>query len=173
MTKKVNIDYLFLDVTTCTRCQGSDLNLESALKALKVEFPEYEFLLNKIHVKTVDLAIQYQLVSSPTIRVDGKDLPIELRESNCDTCGDFCGDSVDCRLWVHEGETFESAPTSLLVDLISDYLNGKKDLVPLDSSYALPENLIHFFSARLNKTAAEPQQSSSCGCGDGGVVECC
>jgi hypothetical protein len=164
MNKKVNIDYLYLDVTVCTRCQGSDLNLEDAVETLKSKFPNHGFNLNKIHIDTIDLALKEKFVSSPTIRVDGKDLPIEFKENNCDSCGDFCGDSVDCRIWVHNGEEFESAPTDMLVDLVSNYVNEKINLNPIQSNYSVPENIIHFFSARLNKDKPKEEESDSCGC---------
>ncbi len=173
MNKEVIIDYLYLDITTCTRCQGSDLNLEKALEMLKRNFPEHEFTLNKYHIDTIDLAWKQKFQSSPTIRVNGKDLPLEFRENNCDSCGDFCGDNVDCRIWVYQGEAFETAPTNMLVDLIADYLNEKSALIPLASNYTLPQNLIHFFSARLKKENLETKQENSCACGAGDDARCC
>jgi len=163
MNKKIKINYLYLDVSVCTRCQGSDLNLEKAVESLKTIFSNYDFNLSKIHIDTIDLALKEKFVSSPTIRIDGKELPIEFKENNCDSCGDFCGDNVDCRIWVHNGEEYESAPTEMLIELISDYINGKNNLLPLDSKYTIPENIIHFFSARLNKGKSQLEvQTGSC-----------
>ena len=173
MNTKVNIDYLYLDVSVCTRCQGSDMNLENAVETLKSQFPNHDFNLNKIHIDTIDLALKEKFVSSPTIRVDGKDLPIAFKENNCDSCGDFCGDSVDCRIWVHNGEEFESAPTEMLVDLVTDYINEKVSLHSVPSNYAIPDNIIHFFSARLNKENSVQEGSSSCGCEINANSGCC
>jgi len=53
-----------------------------------------------VNITTKELAIQYQFISSPTIRVNGNDIVVELRESVCEDYGDLCGDNVDCRVWV-------------------------------------------------------------------------
>jgi hypothetical protein len=141
------------------------MNLEEAVTTLKSDFPHHQFNLNKIHINTIDKAFKEKFISSPTIRVNGKDLPIEFKESNCDSCGDFCGDSVDCRIWVYEGKEFESAPTEMLVNLISDYIHGKINLTEMDAHYSLPENIVHFFSAKLNKENPVWEELGGCGCG--------
>jgi len=62
-----------------------------------------EVVLNKINVNTEELAVAYKFKSSPTIRVNGHDIQIEVRESLCESCGDLCGDEVYCRVWVYQG----------------------------------------------------------------------
>ena len=171
MNKKVNIEYLYLDITVCTRCQGSDLNLEKSIETLTTNFPEYKFNLSKIHIDTIDVAFKEKFVSSPTIRIDGKELPIKFKENNCDSCGDFCGDNVDCRIWVHNDKEFTSAPIDMLVDLVSDYIKGKVNLLAVNQKYTIPENIIHFFSARLKKDNYQREiKTSSCCSAD---TNCC
>jgi len=160
MKKQVNITYLYLDTTVCTRCQGSELNINQALEILKSDFPDVEFKLTKTHVNSIDLAMEKKFISSPTIRIDGKDLPIAFKENNCNSCGDFCGNSVDCRIWIHKGKEYESIPTEMLSDLIRDYLTQKIELKIINEEYVVPDNIIRFFSARLEK---QKTTSSCCG----------
>ena len=63
------VDFLYLDLSVCTRCQDSKSNLDDSLQALldilgnighKVE-------LNKIFIETEEQAIKHQFISSPTI----------------------------------------------------------------------------------------------------------
>ena len=61
-----------------------------------------EIIVNKIHINSKEKAIQYRFVTSPTIRVNGRDIQMEFKESLCETCGDLCGDEVDCRVWVYK-----------------------------------------------------------------------
>ena len=63
----------------------------------------YEVKVNKVNIATKELAIQHQFISSPTIRVSGNDIAVELRESLFEDCETLCGDNVDCRVWVYNG----------------------------------------------------------------------
>ncbi len=174
MNKQVNLEYLYLDVSVCTRCQGSDLNLEKAVETLSSKYPDKEINLNKIHINTIDVAVKEKFISSPTIRINGNDLPVEFKESNCDSCGDFCGDSVDCRIWVHDGKEYESAPTEMIIDLVSKYIDGTLELKENDTAYSIPENIIHFFAARLKKESPKQEEiTSSCECKTDTPTGCC
>ena len=48
--RKIDIDFLFLDLKTCTRCIGTGQNLEKALQAVEqvLHFTGVEVNLNKI-----------------------------------------------------------------------------------------------------------------------------
>ena len=97
---------MYLDLSHCTRCQGTESNLEEAIVdvAKVLELTGVEVVVNKIHIDSEEKAIQYQLESSPTIRINGKDIQLETRESKCESCGDLCGEEVDCRVWVFNGK---------------------------------------------------------------------
>ncbi|MGB4589687.1 MAG: DUF2703 domain-containing protein, partial [Clostridiaceae bacterium] len=99
--KKIIIDFLFLDLTICTRCQGTEANLDTALNEV-VEILDsrgYEIELNRIHVTSREIATKYEFLSSPTIRVNGQDIDISQKETLCESCGDLCGEDVNCRVW--------------------------------------------------------------------------
>ena len=106
----------------------------------------YEIVVNKININSEELAIKYQFVSSPTIRINGNDIAMDVQESACKECGDLCGDSVDCRVWVHEGIEYNAPPKALIINAIlkAIYSNVKADSGKKEE-YRLPENLKAFF----------------------------
>ncbi len=74
-----------------------------------------------------------------------------MRESLCESCGDLCGEEVDCRVWVYKGKEYNIPPKAMIIDAIlrevySDkkaQLNDKVDR----ETYQLPENLRRFFES--------------------------
>jgi len=157
--KEVRIDFLYLDLDVCDRCAGTWENLEEALSSVSkvLEAAGVNVVLNKVHVKTEEEAIKYQLVTSPTIRVNGRDIQMEVKETLCDSCGSLCGEDVDCRVWVYNGEEYSVPPRAMIVDAILKevYGGGNKEIEA--KPYSLPENLKKFFQAL-------EQKKGSCGC---------
>lgn len=156
--RRLNIDFLFLDLNTCTRCRGTDRSLGEALTVvadvllaagLAVE-------VTKVHVATEELARAWRFESSPTIRVNGSDIALELRESSCgsEACTDGCGDSIACRVWVYRGQEYTEPPTELIVDAILSHVYGAPAAPAPAQRYELPENLRRFFAGR--PVAAQP-----------------
>ncbi|WHH57933.1 DUF2703 domain-containing protein [Petroclostridium sp. X23] len=152
------IDFLYLDLDVCTRCQGTSNTLEEAIaEVIKVlELTGVKVILNKIHINSAEKAVQYEFISSPTIRVNGRDIQLEVKESQCESCGDLCGDEVDCRVWVYEGKEYTVPPKAMIIDAIlrEIYGDAKARLVSNvddESKYQLPENLKSFFEAMEKK----------------------
>jgi Domain of unknown function (DUF2703) len=179
----LRIDLLFLDLTTCTRCRGADRNLESALEAARdvLTAAGTEVDVNKIHVESAAQARELGLVSSPTIRVNGHDIALELRESSCgsEACTDGCGESIDCRVWVHRGREHTEPPVEMILDAILREVYGgsaverARDPQP----YELPENLERFFAGKaavvpVDAACCSPAEQSSC-CEAEDKVDCC
>jgi len=174
MNNQINLEYLYLDLTVCTRCKGSDLNLERAVEDLKKKYPGKNIQLKKIHINSIDLALKEKIISSPTIRINGQDLPIELKESNCDSCGDYCGDNVDCRIWVYNGTEYDSAPIEMIIDLVSKYIKGNLELDQTNAEYSIPYNIVHFFASRLKKEEVKSEEViESCCCTTSPTASCC
>ncbi|WP_296863099.1 DUF2703 domain-containing protein [Thermosyntropha sp.] len=147
-TRKVVIDFLYLDLSVCERCQGTDASLEAALAEVKniLEKDDIEVEVNKINVINEDLAYKYKFVSSPTIRVNGRDIQMEVKESSCTSCGDLCGTDVDCRVWVYKGKEYTEAPKEMIVEAILNEVYGKgKERDLEEKEYVLPENLKRFY----------------------------
>ena len=67
---RLAIDFLFLDLTTCTRCLGADRSLGSALEVVRdvLQATGVEVEVNKVLVESEEQARALRFVSSPTIR---------------------------------------------------------------------------------------------------------
>lgn len=146
--KQITIDFLYLDLSTCTRCQGTDTNLDDALEevAKVLDATGVKVVLNKINVATPELAEKYQFLSSPTIRINGRDIQLEITENACESCGDLCGTEVDCRAWSYQGVDYDVPPKALIIDAILREVYGGSTNVPTPKAYAMPENLQRFYA---------------------------
>lgn len=155
--KEIVIDFLFLDVSVCTRCQGADNSLDEALGdvAKVLEATSVAVKVNKINVNTEELALKHQFVSSPTIRVNGRDIQLEIKESLCESCGDLCGDEVDCRVWVYQGEEYNIPPKAMIIEAILKSVYGIEAEIIHDSEYLVPANLKQFYELMKTKVTKE------------------
>ncbi len=152
--RSIVIDFLFLDLSVCTRCQGADTTLDEALAEVSkvLESTGVEVIVNKINVTSEELAIQHRFVSSPTIRVNGIDIQMEVKESLCESCGDLCGDEVDCRVWVYQGKDYTVPPKAMIIEAILKEIYGRSGgSNNLTEEYVIPENLKHFYSTMSAK----------------------
>jgi Domain of unknown function (DUF2703) len=186
-TDRLRVDFLFLDLTTCTRCRGTEQSLESALAVVRDLLAAIGVVveIDKIHVESAAQARKLRFVSSPTIRVNGRDVALELRESSCgsEACTDGCGEGIACRVWVHGGREHSEPPMAMIVDAILREVYGgvvvEQD--PEAEPYELPENLERFFAGKvLAQTAEAPEEPDCCPqaeqhscCDPEGKAECC
>jgi hypothetical protein len=174
-SETLRIDFLFLDLTTCTRCLGADMSLASALELVNdvLEATGVQVEVTKILVESAEQARALRFVSSPTIRVDGRDVALELRESSCgsEACTDGCGDKIACRVWVYRGHEYTEPPVAMVVDAILGHVYGGSSAPGASESelYELPENLTRFFSSRVESVEATP---SAC-CASSERESCC
>ncbi len=108
--REVLIEFMFIDLSVCDRCLGTDRNLEAAvgIAADALTAAEIEVEVRRTRVKTEEQAMELRFVSSPTIRVNGHDIAFVTRESICGACSDLgdgpCADDTQCRVWVYNGE---------------------------------------------------------------------
>ncbi|MDF2883715.1 MAG: hypothetical protein K0R54_4277 [Clostridiaceae bacterium] len=166
--KRVVIDFLFLDLSTCTRCQGTNTNLDEAIEDVStvLEAADFEVIVNKIHVTSEEEAIKYKFLSSPTIRVNSHDIQLEVKESLCESCGDLCGSDVNCRVFVYEGEEYTEPPKAMIIEGVLKEIYGKKDNAE-KQDYTIPKNLKKFY------TSIEKKSSLSDCCCSGKGNNCC
>ncbi len=150
MNKDIIIDFLYLDLSICERCQGTDTNLQEAIDDVKavLQAAGYTITLNKVEICSEALAVQYAFVTSPTIRIGGKDIAFDVFESSCQECGDLCGDDVDCRVWEYEGEKYLQPPKAMIVNEILKEVYAGGEMTQAKEEYTLPENLKKFFAGR-------------------------
>jgi hypothetical protein len=181
-TGTVRIEFLFLDLTTCTRCLGADASLESALEVVRdtLAAAGVEVRVDKVLVASEAQARALRFVSSPTIRVDGRDVALELRESSCgsEACTDGCGEQIACRVWVWRGREYTEPPVAMIVDAILRrvYDSGLPDMEARAlEPYQLPENLSRFFAGKAAATetgCCEPAEREAC-CTADVKADCC
>jgi hypothetical protein len=183
--KRVEIEFLFLDLDVCTRCKETDANLQTALRILQevLQASGTDISMRKVLVDSEETARRFMFLSSPTIRVNGHDIALNFRETPCDSCAGACAcdDGVDCRVWDYEGQEYTEAPVPVIVNaLLSGIYDPQSADRPAPSRpFELSENLKHFFEVKAAKKAAEsccavekntsccePSEKSSC-CGSG------
>lgn len=152
--KTIAIDFLYLDLSVCTRCQGTDTSLDEALADVSklLEATGTEVVLNKVNVNSEILATEYKFVSSPTIRVNGHDIQMDVKESLCESCGDLCCDEVDCRVWVYQGKEYTVAPKAMIIEaILKEVYGGNQGVNVAEQEYIMPENLKHFYAVMESK----------------------
>ena len=157
--KKVMVEYLFLDLKTCDRCIGTDVVLEEVMTTLTpvLELAGYTVEYRKTEITTTEAAVHYKFLSSPTIRVNGKDICQTVSETNCGCCSEISDTDVDCRVFEYDGETYEIPPKEMLAEAILRNVFGMPEVGCSCDSYELPDNLRSFFEGKENK---------KCSCGD-------
>jgi len=149
--KQLTLDFLYLDLQVCERCQGADKNLEEAILEVSpvLKAAGYEVTVNKVNITSKELAEKHLFISSPTLRINGKDITIDVKESNCRDCGDLCGDTVDCRVFTYDGVDYDQPPKELIINAIFKEVYGAQtESIVKNDEYILPENLRLFFEGQ-------------------------
>jgi hypothetical protein len=182
--EQIEVEFLYLDLDICTRCLGTDANLEAALAAVGkvLDTAGVETIVRKTLVESAAQAEALGFVSSPTIRVNGKDIALEFRESSCDSCAEACGcgGTIDCRVWVWQGDEHTVAPVPMIVDaMLREVYGGQaRSAVAPAPLAAVPDNLARFFAAKAPAPVAEeasccvPAKQASC-CETAAKASCC
>jgi uncharacterized protein DUF2703 len=179
----VKVDFLYLDLTTCSRCRASDATLDAAVEIVRpmLDSVGASIEVRKTLVETEERARTLGFVSSPTIRVNGRDIAGELIESSCSECDELCGcdGGVDCRVWDYRGEQHTEAPTGLIVEAILAEFEPSGTTRSEETPFMdVPENLKRFFtgtgaagesicccSTEEQATCCDPAEKADC-CGD-------
>lgn len=149
--KKIQIDFLYLDLQTCTRCQGTETNLEQAISEVSAVLGAagYRIDVRRINISTAELAEEHHFLSSPTLRINGHDLDLNVTETPCKDCGDLCGDTVDCRSWNYNGMEHTEPPKEMIINaILKEVYGAPPPALTITSTYILPENLKVFFEGR-------------------------
>ena len=149
--KEITIDYLYLDLNTCDRCVGTDEVLDEVLDVLEpaLQLAGYIVVRRKIEMSTAEIAAEYQFLSSPTIRVNSKDICLTVEENDCGCCSDIAGCDVECRVFRYEDEVYEIPPKELLAyAILKTLFSDNIDITKTD--YIMPENLKEFYASKNN-----------------------
>ncbi len=158
--KEVLVEYLYLDLKTCDRCIGTDAVLDEVVSKLTpaLQLAGYAVDYRKTEMTTAEVARQHKFLSSPTIRVNGQDICQAVAETSCGCCSDISGTDVDCRVFEHDGESFEIPPKEMLAEAILQTVFGAPKSNCSCGGYELPENLRTFFEGKSHK-------APGCSCG--------
>ena len=180
--RQIVIDFLYLDLDTCDRCIGTDASLETALAEVAriLAAADVQVAVRKTLVASQEQAQKLRFVASPTIRVNGRDIALELRESRCEAEACACNGGIDCRVWVWQGREHTEAPAAMVVDaILREVYRSADDSVPEAMPAGnVPENLKRFFAGKLQPLAAKeanccpPSEQASC-CEPEAKASCC
>lgn len=149
--KVLEVELLVIDLTTCARCVPTGDQLQQAVRLLEpvAEALGIELRHRQIVIQTPQEAKAHAFVSSPTIRINGRDIEQDIRESLCESCGDLTENNtlVDCREWHYRGKVYSAAPLPLLVEAIMAAMLAidTPPVVP-EPLETLPENLERYFA---------------------------
>ena len=178
-TKRViEIELLALDLASCTRCVGTLRNIQRAIETIR---PVLEMTDAQVHVSShviasEEQARQHRFVTSPTVRINGRDIAFETLESTCDSCTDLCGcEGTSCRVWRYQGEDHTEAPIGLVVEsmLCVLFSNGPTSGGGASVYPGVPENLQQFFRSRSTAHACcSPAEQETC-CDSEQKATCC
>jgi hypothetical protein len=154
--RQVDIQLLFLDLDVCEPCRGADNSLDMALGEIGELLKESGYTINveKTHIDTIEKAVSQRLQSSPTIRVNGKDIQLDIKEDHCPTCGSLTdSDTVYCRTWEYKGETYIVPPKQMIIDAVMESINSEQQVEADNISYNLPDNIKNFFDTKKLKSS--------------------
>jgi len=150
--EKIIIELMYIDLTTCDRCIGTDSSLDEAIAEASglLSSTGREIEVRKILVETEKQAEELGFISSPTIRINGQDIQLEFKESLCGCCGEIVGEDIDCRVWIWQGKEYTTPPKAMLLDAILRHVYGQPQGVDKIAAQPkqVPENLKRFFAAK-------------------------
>lgn len=146
--KNIQVDFLYLDLDNCERCGQTSAMLDEAVAEVTVVLATlgYTLSVGRVEITSPESAEQYRFMSSPTIRVNGKDICADVRENACEDCGDLCGGDVDCRVFEYGGKEYDAPPKAMIVDAIRGAIYRPPACVC--GPYTMPENLKTFFTGK-------------------------
>jgi hypothetical protein len=138
--------------------------------------------VNKILIESPQQAQAHRFVTSPTIRLKGRDIALDTRESRCDSCTDLCGcaEGTECRVWLYQGQEYTEAPVAMLAEVIlQEVLSPTLQATPKPVTYGeVPENLQRFLANKAPGVNTEvlsccsPTEQQSC-CEPAAKATCC
>lgn len=164
-SQKLLVELLYLDRDVCTRCRGAEDALNEALtdSASALHAMGFEVDVRRILVDSEEAARRLHFRSSPTIRIDGRDIQPEIGESSCESCSSLVEfGNVDCREWTWRGERYTSPPKGMIVEALVRAAAAPQQAAP-EKSYVLPANLKNFFQNRssvANKCGCPPRSDA-------------
>lgn len=134
--------------------------LENVISVLSpaLELAGYDIRVRKVEIENEEMTVLYHFLSSPTIRVNGRDIFQSIEENSCGCCNDIRG--IDCRVYTFNGETYETPLAEMLAHAILDCVFNLSQISCSCAEYSMPENLKNFFAGK--KTQVSCSCSNNC-----------
>jgi hypothetical protein len=156
--RRIEIDFLYLDLEVCSPCRSTESNIEDALNDVAgiLKATGVEVTVRKTHVESLEQAIELGFLSSPTVRIGGQDLQLSFKENYCATCSQVSGTQTDCRVWLYQGQEYSAPPKAMIIEAVLQEVYGSPRSEPakiVRPENAL-ENLARFFESRGRKELA-------------------
>ena len=124
MTKKLRIEFRYVDRNTCSRCRTTDKNVEKTVQGLRKALQETGVAID---FKTTKLPVS-RLTQSNSILINGKDVE-ELvngrrntRSSACQGCSKIMKNPCECRTYVYRGRKHSYIPRAMIHEAIQNSL---------------------------------------------------
>ena len=150
--RRIEIDFLYLDLEVCSPCRSTESNIEEALNEVAgiLKATGVEVALNKTHVQSVEQAIELGFLTSPTLRINGHDLQLDFKENYCATCSQVSGTQTDCRVWLYQGQEYSAPPKAMIVEAVLREMYGghRAEGAKIVRPENALENLRRFFESK-------------------------
>lgn len=123
---EVVLEVLYLDAQTCDPCRATTDAVDVAATALTEHLrgEGRTLIVRKVHVTDPGQAHALGFVSSPTVRVDGVDIELDVQEASCATCSSLAARPVNCRTFEWQGMRHPAPPAEMIVHRVLEHLAG-------------------------------------------------
>ena len=152
---RVELEFLYLDLDVCSPCRSTEANIEEALSQVwaVLESTGTEVVVKKTHVQSPEQAVELGFLTSPTVRVGGRDLQLDFKETHCETCSQVSGTPTDCRVWLYQGREYSAPPKAMIVEAVlrEAYGGPRADGAKIVRPENALENLRRFFESKRRK----------------------
>ncbi|TFH84875.1 DUF2703 domain-containing protein [Billgrantia azerbaijanica] len=163
-TKEIKIDYLYLDNNSCNRCRSSEESLDEAASLIGpvLEAVGCRLSIQRHHINSLELAEAFMLESSPSIRINGREIQPKPIETHCTECSNLAGGrAVDCRIWDYRVTQSEKLPIGLLIEEILHTIFHNVRTQPHYTTTPVPSNIRRYFDV---SASVECEKDNACSC---------
>jgi hypothetical protein len=147
----VVLELFALDTAACSPCVSAMANLHAAAAALSRELTGSGYIVatRVIVLEDTAHAALLGISSSPTVRVNGHDIALDVLEESCPSCSSVAGTTIDCRTYEWDGQRFDHPPVPLIVDAVHQHLvSGARRAATQTLAASQPTSVERFLNAR-------------------------
>ena len=150
----VLVELFVLDQERCGPCRSAigELRLAATLLEDGLAGSAIRVASRVVQLTDADEARRLGVVSSPTVRVDGADIVLEVDEEECATCSAIARTPVSCRTYEWEGARHDHPPAALVVDAVRRHLAGISTRPSAAAPVPISETSVERFLAGVSAT---------------------